>query len=148
MQESEPLIREVTENGGEFVLFPKGRSMLPLLVQGRDAVVLTSIDGELKKGQIPLYKRDDGQYVLHRIIRKEKDGTYTMSGDNHLVLEKGLREDQMIAVVCAVIRKKKRKSVKALSYRLYSFLWRSFFLRRVYFKLRWMANGKYRRGEI
>ena len=34
------IIEEVIENGGEFRLFPKGFSMRPLIVQGRDSVVL------------------------------------------------------------------------------------------------------------
>ena len=34
------VIEEVLSSGGEFRMFPKGTSMLPLLVQGRDSVVL------------------------------------------------------------------------------------------------------------
>lgn len=32
------IIREVLDSGGEFTLFPRGTSMLPLIVEGRDSV--------------------------------------------------------------------------------------------------------------
>ena len=140
--ESEPIIREVTESGGEIRIFPKGTSMLPLLRQGKDSVVLVKADGALSRGDVPLYKRDDGQYVLHRIVKVEKDGTYTMCGDNQTALERGIRSEQVIAVASAVYRKDKRVEKSALSYRIYVLLWRSFFVRRVYFKLRKLKNRK------
>ena len=46
------LIEEVIGSGGEFRLFPKGVSMRPLLVQGRDSVVLRRKDG------VPAKKHD------------------------------------------------------------------------------------------
>lgn len=137
--DSEPVIREVTESGGEIRIFPKGTSMLPLLRQGRDSVVLVKAEGELSRGDIPLYKRDDGSYVLHRIVKVEQDGTYTMCGDNQTTLETGIRPEQIIATVSAIYRKDKRVEKSALSYRLYVFLWRSFFIRKVYFKARGLA---------
>lgn len=136
MSESEELIREVVESGGEFQLYPKGTSMLPLLRQGRDSVVLVKVPEPIKRGDIPLYRRADGHYVLHRVIRAEKDGTYTMCGDNQTQLERGIRKEQMIATVSAFSRGDKRRAVDALSYRAYCFLWRSFFVRKVFFKLR------------
>lgn len=141
MSESEELIREVVESGGEFQLYPRGTSMLPLLRQGKDSVVLVKVPEQIKRGDIPLYRRADGHYVLHRVIRVEKDGTYTMCGDNQTQLERGITRDQMIATVSAISRKEKMRSVRAISYRAYCFLWRSFFIRRVYFKLRRMLKG-------
>ena len=35
------VIEEILNAGGEFRMYPKGTSMLPLIVQGRDSVVLT-----------------------------------------------------------------------------------------------------------
>ena len=141
MSESEELIREVVESGGEFQLYPRGTSMLPLLRQGKDSVVLVKVPEHIKRGDIPLYRRADGHYVLHRVIRAEKDGTYTMCGDNQTQLERGITRDQMIATVSAISRKEKMRSVRAISYRAYCFFWRSFFIRRVYFKLRRILKG-------
>lgn len=134
--ESEPLILEVIDSGGEFRLFPKGTSMLPLLRQGIDSVVLVKADKELDVGDVPLYKRENGQYVLHRIVKKEKDGTYVLCGDNQTALERGISSKQFIAVISAIYRKDKRVNTNAFSYRLYSFFWRSFLVRKIYFKFR------------
>ena len=142
MAESEELIREVVESGGEFELYPKGTSMLPLIRQGKDSVILVSLPDEIKKGDIPLYKREDGSFVLHRIVRVEKDGTYTMCGDNQTELERGIKKEQMIALVAAVCHGEKRVNVNKLSYRAYRFLWRSFAIRKAYFKLRKLKNSK------
>ena len=49
-----------------------GTSMLPLLKEGRDLVELESCSQErLKKGDVVLYKKNDGTLVLHRIIKTE-----------------------------------------------------------------------------
>ena len=44
LEEYMPLIKEVVESGGEFRLFPRGTSMLPLIRQGRDSVALVAVD--------------------------------------------------------------------------------------------------------
>lgn len=64
----------------------KGRSMLPLLVEGRDAVKLVVPEHRLKKFDIALYLRDDGIYVLHRVIKVRED-SYFIRGDNCLQYE-------------------------------------------------------------
>lgn len=50
-----------------------------------------------------LYKRTDGAYVLHRIVKVEKD-SYTMRGDNQFFLEPGIKQEQMIAMVSGIVR--------------------------------------------
>ncbi len=116
-----PLIRECLEMGKNVRLSPKGVSMLPMLRQGVDTVVLSPIKGKLKKYDLPLYQRRGGHYVLHRIVKAGE--TYTCVGDNQFELEKGLHEDQMIAVVVAFTRGKKRYSVEDFRYRFYCRFW-------------------------
>ena len=95
LNELYPLIKEVIEKGGEFRLFPRGISMEPMIHAGDDSVVLSKIDG-ISEGDILFYKRDDGTFVLHRLIEK-RGGTLTMCGDNQMKLEYGVREDQLLA---------------------------------------------------
>ena len=114
LEELIPLLTEVIESGGEFRLFPKGTSMLPLLRQGLDSVALVSLKNNPKRGDILLYRRESGQYVLHRLMRVEKDDSLCFSGDNHMELERGIKTDQIIAKVEAVFRKSKRKSSQGL----------------------------------
>lgn len=116
-----PLIREYLAAGKTVKFSPRGISMLPMLRQGKDSVVLSPVPDKLKKFDLPLYQRDDGHYVLHRIV--EVGETYTCIGDNQFVLEKGLRHDQMIAVVTAFCRDGQKISVDSVSHRLYCRFW-------------------------
>ncbi len=132
-------IRLVLESGGEFRIYPRGTSMLPLLVQERDSVVLKKPDGSLKKNDIAFYLRDNGQYVLHRVISCD-GGKYVMCGDNQLQLESGIEDRHIIGVVCSFNRNGKDITADSLSYKLYLSIWQSFFVRRVFFKLRRLKN--------
>ena len=134
-----PLIRAALDAGHSVRFFPRGVSMLPMLRQEVDSVVLSPITGELKKYDIPLYQRDDGKYVLHRIVAV---GTaYTCRGDNQFVPEPGLRRDQMIGVVTAFYRGGRLIPVTSKGYRLYCRFWHNtcplrYFVRRVQRKAR------------
>ena len=121
LEELMPVIRESLIAGNSVRLFPKGTSMLPMIRQGIDSVVLSPVPDKLKKYDLPFYQRDNGQYVLHRIV--EAGETYTCIGDNQFVFERGVRHDQMIAIVTAFYRRDKKISVNHISYRLYCFFW-------------------------
>ena len=87
-------------------LFISGSSMTPFLVPRRDIVYLSKPKEPLKKGAMVLYQRDNGSYVLHRIQKVDPD-SYTMVGDAQIMLEPGIRPDQIRAVVTAVKRKER-----------------------------------------
>lgn len=119
-----PLIREQLSYGQSVRFSPKGKSMLPMLRENRDSVVLSSITEKLKKYDLPLYQRENGQYVLHRIIEINKsDNTYTCIGDNQFVKEHGLRKEQMIAIVTAFERNGEEYRMTEFSYQLYCRCW-------------------------
>lgn len=103
MNEIFPLIEEGIKNGGKYRFYPRGTSMLPLIRQGVDSVVFTNA-GEIKKYDMILYLRDDGAFVLHRVVAV-KDGKYHMCGDNQCFVEKGIRPDQVKAFVSGLYRK-------------------------------------------
>lgn len=84
--------------------------------------MLSPLPEKLKKYDIPLYQRDNGQYVLHRVVAVEEDG-YTCMGDNQFVEEKGLQHSQMIGVVTAFYRGEKCHNVDETGYKAYSILW-------------------------
>lgn len=132
MKELVPLMQEVIGEGGEFRLFPRGTSMLPLLREGRDSVILVA-PAVLKKRDICLYRRQDGTYVLHRLIKWDKAGGPVFCGDNQTALEYGVPSESVVAVVSAYYRGDKRIEVSAFSYRLYSFWHCVFPLRRLRF---------------
>ena len=83
-----------------------GSSMTPFLVHGRDTVYLSKAAHPLNRGDMILYRRTSGAYILHRIYGVT-DGSYTLVGDAQAVLEYGIRPEQVLAVVTAVRRKGK-----------------------------------------
>ena len=95
--------------------------MLPMLRQGQDSVVLSPLPKRLRKFDLPLYRRSNGQYVLHRIVKS--GDSYTCMGDNQFVKETGLHRGQMIGVVTAFTRGGKKYTVDQWQYRLYCYLW-------------------------
>ena len=117
--------------------------MLPMIREGKDTVTLSPPPLKLKKYDLPLYQRDDGKYILHRIT--EAENGYTCIGDNQFVYEKGVRPDQIIAVVTSFSRGEREHSVEKLSYKLYCIFWHNsralrHFWRRGVNKLKWIFS--------
>ena len=124
MEELSPLIVGLIEQNIDVTLTVTGNSMRPMLTHRKDSVVLTKCDPTaLKKGDIPLYKRDNGQYVLHRII-KVNGSTYDIIGDHQTEIEYGVPKENVLCVVKAFTRNGKYHSCGDLSFRIYSVLWR------------------------
>lgn len=94
---------EVLKKNGTLVFTPGGTSMMPLLRHHENPVVLMPVEGRLKKGDVPFYKRKDGQYVLHRIVKVRKD-SYDLCGDNQVILEKGVTDDMIFAKMVGFYR--------------------------------------------
>ena len=114
---------EKLNSGGTVTFTPKGKSMLPMLRDGEDVVVLSKPHGRLHLFDIPFYKRSNGAYVLHRIVNFDADGSYVLCGDNQFDLEHGIKDSDIIGVVTAFYRKGKAYSVSSFSYRLYVNFW-------------------------
>ena len=121
LEELMPAIKASLAAGCNVRFFPKGTSMLPMLRQGIDSVILSSVPDRLRKHDLPLYERENGQYVLHRVVKVGE--TYSCIGDNQFLYEHGVRQEQMIALVTAFNRGNKTVSVNSLSYWLYCRFW-------------------------
>ena len=122
LAEMEPMLRKILSEGGNFRFYPKGTSMEPMIHQGKDQVVLKPLPEKLKKYQMILYKRDNGAFVLHRIVKVNKD-SYTMRGDNQFLNEPGIRREQMIGMVFEIVKPDVRINVESFRYRLKSAIW-------------------------
>ena len=113
---------EIIERDGMLIYTNKGDSMMPLIKEGRDLLVIEKTNGRLKRFDVPLYKRDTGQYVLHRIV-KVRQNDYVICGDNRANMEYGITDRHIIGVLTAVIRNGKELSVNSTKYKLYVYLW-------------------------
>ncbi len=116
-----PVIKEQLESGGNVKLPITGTSMLPLLVQGRDFVVLTICE-KAKINDIIFYRRDNGQFVLHRIIDIDESG-YVLCGDNQWVKEYGIKDHNIIGVVTEIHRNGKAIHIDDKKYIKYYKRW-------------------------
>ena len=100
-----------------------GSSMTPFLADGRDTVYLARLERPVRRGDMLLYQRIGGQYVLHRVWKAEKDGTFTMVGDAQTELEHGIREAQIIAIVTSVVRKGKSMAPGGFWWEFFEKVW-------------------------
>ena len=102
----------------------KGTSMMPLLKEGRDRVELKPYCHErLKKGDVVLYKKNDGTLVLHRIIKTENGEFFTVLGDHQFKNAERVNKNQIIAVACGFFIKGRYVNEKTRWYRLYKKIW-------------------------
>ena len=116
--ELSPVMEEILRQGGEVRFVPHGGSMRPLVRGGRDAVILRRADGPLQKYDCPLYRRADGSFVLHRVVAVRPDG-YVLRGDSQTVIERGVQDSQVCAVLAAVERDGRVFPCRGARYRLY-----------------------------
>lgn len=99
----EEKIREEIAEHGFYAVMPKGTSMLPLIVQGRDTAIITPVKSRLKKYDIALYVRDGGSIVLHRVVRVGKS-SYTFCGDHQYKFEKNIDESRILGVMTSLYK--------------------------------------------
>ena len=123
---------------GSIIYTNVGDSMLPLLRQGKDLLIIKRpkewdnvCDYEdtvikLKRLDIPLYKRDSGKYVLHRVI-KVRENDYVICGDNRYRKEYGITDRHVIGVLTGIVRDGREISVHDRRYLLYAYLWCNLF---------------------
>jgi signal peptidase len=96
-----PLLTEaVLCRGARARLTVTGSSMWPLVRHG-DVVEISAVgDRPVAVDDLLLARRDNGSYVLHRVVRVS-DGSIYLLGDAQTLREGPLRREQCIAVVVA-----------------------------------------------
>lgn len=109
---------EELEQSGKLVYPNVGVSMRPLIKQDRDLLIIEKAKGRLKKYDIPLYKRANGQYVLHRVV-KVRENDYVILGDNCVSKEYGITDSQILGVLTSLVRNGKEVDFNSFGYKLY-----------------------------
>lgn len=126
MSELSELLLDGLSRGQEVTLPVTGVSMLPFLRPQRDAAVLIAADpAALRRGDVALFRRDNGQYVLHRVhaVEETPARAYVMLGDAQWIGERVLPL-QVLAVATAFEVKGRRISTESPAYRRRVALWR------------------------
>ena len=116
-------IEQALEKDGFIFTTFKGTSMNPLLISGRDKVYIEKPNGRLSKGDVALYNRSDGSYILHRVF-KVLPNSYVFWGDNHFALEYGITDGDILGVAKGYYKGEKYIDVKkSFRYKLYKAFW-------------------------
>lgn len=130
---SEPFsaLEQQVRSGRPVVSFTVGDSMEPLLHDRTTRVVIRRADRPLRPGELPLYRRPDGRFIMHRIIRADA-GHYYTRGDNRCGLE-AVPKDWVLGVVTEIYRGKGHFPVTHPLYRAYVAVWGALY------PLRWVV---------
>ena len=108
---------DIINEQGQLVYTNVGDSMYPL-IKPRDLLVIKKVTAPLKKNDIPLYKRESGQYVLHRIV-KIKNGEYYICGDNRAFIERGITDRHIIGVLTDIVTEGRTIPVNSPEFKSY-----------------------------
>ena len=113
-------IEDILVQNGQYISTTAGVSMFPMLRNRRDTVVIKPVSGRLKKYDVPLYRRkNDGAYVLHRVIEVRAD-SYVTRGDNCFNKEYGIEDAQIIGVLTEFYRGNRHVMCDSRGFRIYS----------------------------
>ncbi len=116
-----PVFRELLAEGQKIRLTVTGTSMLPLLRNRIDSVLLAKA-ARYKKYDIVLYTRPDGKPILHRIIKETKDG-FMIVGDNRREVDGPIAPECVLALAEGVYRGDSYIPCSTWWYKLYSRVW-------------------------
>ena len=117
-----PAIGEKLREGYTITLTVKGRSMNPMVRDGRDKATIVRADS-IKLGDTLLAKVDDGHYVLHRLIRVSGD-RLTLKGDGNLRGEETCCSGDVVGKASEFIRPSGRRlNTEGLYWKTYSWIW-------------------------
>ena len=132
MEQEKLKIEDVLRLQGKYVGPTVGVSMLPMLKNRRDTIIVVPKTERLKPLDVALYKRGDA-YVLHRVL-DTVDGGYIIRGDNCYVNE-NVPEQAVFGVLTEFYRKDKHilctdeKYLRYVHRRLKMYKFRRFFVR-------------------
>ncbi len=118
-----PMIKQSLAEGKTVRFTPKGTSMRPTIRGGEDSVELAPVPSGSLVGKVALYRRKNGEYVLHRIVADDGKA-YTCRGDNQSMNEYPIYTEQVIAIMCALHRNGKTYKTDDRRYALFCALQR------------------------
>ena len=128
------------KKGHPVATYTTGRSMEPLLKEGKTYVVIEPLKEELQIGDLPIYQRPDGIYIIHRLVGKEGDCCLTR-GDNCLSCER-VPKKYFLGIVTEIQKNGTVIRVTDEGYQRYVRIWQKLWpLRRQVYRLR-ILKGK------
>ena len=128
MNSGSSTFEEVLAESGKLAYTNVGVSMMPMLREGRDVMLIEAVGKrKLRCYDVVLFRRPGvngrGEYVLHRILRVKPDGKYWIVGDNCTSGE--VVDEKDILGILTQVRRDGRKNIRVtdLRYWIYVILW-------------------------
>lgn len=116
--------QEIKEKG-RIVTVPVGISMWPMLKNRRDHIVVVAVNRPLRRYDVPMYRRANGNFVLHRIIKVCENGRYVICGDNLWRKEYHVRDEDIVGMLAGFFKGERYIDCeKNPWYHAYVYLWR------------------------
>lgn len=116
-------IRTLVSEGKTVTLTVKGNSMNPFIVHLRDRMTIGPWkDEDIRKGTVALVKDTRGSYVIHRIIKRDKDRVVLL-GDGNIGFTETATLDNVIGIMHSIDRKGRIWTPQSTLWRLYSWFW-------------------------
>lgn len=116
-------IHNLVRSGKTVTIRIKGYSMNPFMVHSRDSITLGSwTDGDIRKGCVALVRDIRGNYLIHRII-KRNGNRITLMGDGNVGIWEEATTDNVIAIMHKVVRNGHTYSTDSFVWRAYSWIW-------------------------
>ena len=125
-------IKTLLQTEGRFVGTTMGVSMRPMIISGRDVVVVEKKKERLKPFDVALYMRNDKDYILHRVLKVTENG-YIIRGDN-CYKDEIVKEEDVIGVLTQYFKKERpifmddKKYLRYVKRRLFWYKPRKFFV--------------------
>ena len=139
MEREKLKIEDAVAEQGVYIGPTVGVSMLPMLKNRRDTIVVKPKTERLKRLDVALYKRGD-DYVLHRVLAPVEGG-YIIRGDNWYA-DENVPEEAVFGVLTEFFRKDKhilctdKKYLRYAERRVKTYRFRRFFVR-----IKWKIKG-------
>ncbi len=98
-----------------------GESMRPLIRKQKDSVTIEHLNRQLKKGDVVLFMRNDGVYVVHRVYKINGEKIATI-GDNCVEFDTPVSASSVMGIAVRLERNGKTFNMDSRLFRLYGIL--------------------------
>lgn len=116
-------VKELISEGIIVSITAKGHSMNPFIRHLRDQIAIGPWkDSQLKKGTAVLALTTSGDYVFHRIIKREGE-ILTLAGDGNIYQTERTSTKDVIGILYSVTRKGHTYSSEGFVWKAYSKFW-------------------------
>ncbi len=117
-----PIIEEQLLNGGTATFTVRGTSMNPLFADRKSIVRIAKCEKMPRKYDIIFYRRNEGMFILHRIVGIKDDG-FICRGDNQFENEFPIGLDSIIGIVTEYNNHGKFEKICSFKQMVYSRFW-------------------------